>query len=89
MFDGKCSNNLVVKTHDICLRAVYNTKTESYRDLLHIYGETGIHKQKIQLLVIKISKGLNKLSRSFAWNYYNQKKKPYNLRRKHLLKLNM
>ena len=36
----------------------------------------------------EIYKCLNKISPPFRWDYYNQKRNHYNLRREHLLKLN-
>ena len=59
MFCGKCSNNLITKTHYRCLRAIYNTQIETYHNLLHINGKTDMHTQNIQLSV-KIWRCLNK-----------------------------
>ena len=36
MFCGKCTNNLIMRTHYRCLQAIYDTQTMIYRDLLHI-----------------------------------------------------
>ena len=88
MFCGKCSNNLIMKTHYRCLRPIYNTQTETYCDLLRINDKIDIHTQNIQILMTEIYKCLNKISPPFTWDYYNQKSNHYNLRRKHLLKLN-
>ena len=38
MFCGKCSNNLKMKTHYRCLRAIYNIQTKTYLDLFCING---------------------------------------------------
>ena len=51
MFCGKCSNNLIMKTHYRCLRAIYNTQTKTYWDLLRINGKIDIHTQNIQILM--------------------------------------
>ena len=88
MFCGNCSNNLIMKTHYRCLRVIYNTQTKTYRSLLHINGKIDIHTQNIQILMNEIYKFLNKISPPFTWDYYNQKSNHYNLRGKHLLKLN-
>ena len=88
MFRGKCSNNLIMKTHFRCLRAIYNTQTKTYRDLLRVNGKIDIHTQNIQILMAEIYKCLNKISLPFTWDYYIQKSNNYNLRREHLLKLN-
>ena len=36
MFCGKMSDNLIVKTHYRILRAIYDTQTRSYEELLHL-----------------------------------------------------
>ena len=88
MFCGKCSNSLIMKTHYRCLKAIYNTQTKTYRDLLCINGKIDIHTQNIQILIIEIYKCLNKISPPFTWDYHNQKSNHCNLRGKHLFKLN-
>ena len=88
MFFGKCSNNLIMKTHYQCLRAIYNTQTKTYRDLLCINGKIDIHTQNIQILMTEIYKCLNKINPLFTWDYYNQKSNHYSLRNDHLLNLN-
>ena len=87
MFCGKCSNKLIMKTHYRCLRAIYNTQTKTYRDLLRINSKIDIHRQNIQILVTEVYKCLNKISPPFTWDYYNQKSNHYNLRMEHLSKL--
>lgn len=47
MFCGKCTNNLIMRTHYRCLQAIYDTQTKIYRDLLHINGKINIHPQNI------------------------------------------
>ena len=61
--------NLIVKTYYQCLRAIYNTQTKKYRDLLHINGKIDIHTQNIQILMTEIYKCLNEISPTFTWNY--------------------
>ena len=80
-----CSNNLIMKTHYRCLRAIYNTQTRTYPDLLRINGKINIHTQNIQILMTEIYKCVNKISLPFTWDYYNKKSNHYNLRREHLL----
>ena len=87
MFCGKCSNNLIMKTHYRCLRAIHNTQTKRYRDLLRINGNIDTHWQNIQILMTDIFKCLNKISPPFAWDYYIQRSNHYKLRREHLLNL--
>ena len=88
MFCGKCSNNLVMKTHCRCSRAIYKTQTKTYRDLVHINGKIDIYTQNIQILITESYKCLIKISPPFTWDYYNQKCNHYSLRGKNLLKLN-
>ena len=88
MFYGKCSNKLIMKTHCRCLRAIYNTQTKTYCDLLRINGKIDMHTQNIQILMTEIYKFLNKISPPVTWDYYNQKSNHCNLRRDHLLNLN-
>ena len=66
MFCGKCRNNLIMKIHCRCLRAIYDTQIETYQDLFRISGKTNIHTQDIQLLMTEIYKCLNKLSPLFS-----------------------
>ena len=73
MFRGKYSNKLIMKTHYRCLRAIYNTQTKTYRDLLRINTKINIHTQNIPILMTKFYKCLNKISPPFTWDYYNQK----------------
>ena len=87
-FYRKCSNNLIMKTHYQCLRATYNTQIKTYRDLLHINGKIDIHTQSIQISMTEIYECLTIISPSFTWDYYNKKVNHYNLRQKHLSKLN-
>ena len=77
-----------MKTHYRCLRAIYNTQTKTYRDLLHINGKINIHTENIQILMTEIYKCLNKIISPITWDYYNPKSNHYNMRGKHLLKLN-
>ena len=88
IFCGKCSNNFIMKIHYRCLRAFYDTKTKTFRDLLCINGKIDIHTQNIQVLMTEIYICLNEISPPFAWDNYNQKSNYHNLRREHLLKLN-
>ena len=43
IFCGKMSDNLIVKTHYRTLRAIYDTQTRSYEELLHLSGKKKIH----------------------------------------------
>ena len=88
MFCGKCSNNLIMKTHYRCLIAIHNTQTKRYRDLLRINGNIYTHWQNIQILKPDIFKCLNKINPPFTWDYYIQRSNHYKRRREHLLKLN-
>ena len=47
MFCGKVSDNLIVKTHYRILRAIYDTQTRSYEELLHLSGKKKIHTQNL------------------------------------------
>ena len=48
MFSGTISDILIVKTHYRTLRAIYDTQTQSYEELLHLSGKTkSIHKSPI------------------------------------------
>ena len=40
MFCGKMSDNLIVKIHYRTPRAIYDTQTQSYEELLHLSGKT-------------------------------------------------
>ena len=70
MFCGKMSDNLVVKTHCRTLRAIYDTQTLSYEELLHLSVEKKIHTQNLQILMVEVYKCLNNISPRFTWDYF-------------------
>ena len=81
------SDNLIVKTHFRTLRAIYDTQTRSYEELLHLSGKKKIHMQNLQILVVEVYKCLNNISPPFTWDYFKQKNTPYHLRNTQLLEL--
>ena len=87
MFCGKMSDNLIVKTHYRTLRAIYDTQTRSYEELLHLSGKKKIHTQNLQILMVEVYKCLNNISPPFTWDYFKQKNTPYHLRNTQLLEL--
>ena len=87
MFYGKISDNLIVKTHYRTLRAIYDSQTRSYEELLHLSGKKKIHTQNLQILMVEIYKCLNNISPPFTWDFFEQKNNPYNLRNTQLLEL--
>ena len=87
MFCGKMSDNLIVKTHYRTLRAIYDTQTRSYEELLHLSGKKKIHTQNLQILMVEVYKCLNNISPPFTWDYFKQNNNPYNLRNTQLLEL--
>ena len=87
MFCGKMSDNLIVRTHYRTLRAIYDTQTRSYEELLHLSGKKKLHTQNLQILMVEVYKCLNNLSPLFTWDYFEQKNNPYYLRNAQLLEL--
>ena len=87
MFCGKMSDNLIVKTHYRTLRAIYDTQTRSYEELLHLSGKKKIHTQNLQILMVEVYKCLNNISLPFIWDYFKQKNTPCHLRNTQLLEL--
>ena len=85
MFCGKMSDNLIVKTHYRTLRAIYDTQTRSYEDLLQLSGEKKIHMQNLQILMVEVYKCLSNISPPFTWDYFKQKYTPYHLRKRNCL----
>ena len=85
MFCGKMSDTLIVKTHYRTLRAIYDTQTRSYEELLHLSGKKKIHTQNLQILMVEVYKCLNNISPPFTWDYFKQKNNAYNLRNTQLL----
>ena len=49
MFWGKMSDNLIVKIHYRTLRAICDTRTRSYEELLDLSGKKEIHTQNSKL----------------------------------------
>ena len=80
MFCGKMSDSLIVKTHYKTLRAIYDTQTRSYEELLHLSGKKKIHTQNLRILMVEVYKCFNSISPSFAWGYFKQENTPYHLR---------
>ena len=66
MFCSKISDNLIVKTHYRTLRAIYDTQTRSYEELLHLSGKEKVHTQNLQILMFEVYKCLNNISPSFT-----------------------
>ena len=58
MFSGKMSDNLIRKAHYGALRAIYDTQTQSYKELLHLGGKNKIHAQNLQVLMVEVYKCL-------------------------------
>ena len=87
MFYGKMSDNLIVKTHYRTLRAIYDTQTRSYEELLHLNGKKKIHTQNLQILMVEVYKCLSSIGPPFTWDYFKQKDNPYNLRNTQLFEL--
>ena len=87
MFCGKMRDNVTVKTHYRTLRAIYDTQTRSYEELLHLRRKKKIHTQNLQILMVEVSKCLNNISLPFTWDYFKQKITAYHLRNTQLLEL--
>ena len=87
MFCGKSCDDLIVKTHYRTLRAIYDTQTRSYEELLDLTGKKKIHTQNLQILMVKEYECLNNINPHFTWDYLKQKNNPYNLRNTQLLEL--
>ena len=66
MFCGKMSYNLIVKTHYRTLRAIYDTQTRLYEELLHLSEKKKIHMQNLQILMVELYKYLNNGARKNA-----------------------
>ena len=66
MFCSKISDNLIVKTHYRTLRAIYDTQTRSYEELLHLSGKEKVHTQNLQILMFEVYKCLHNISPSFT-----------------------
>ena len=81
------TDNLIVKTHYRAFRAIYDTQTRSYEELLHLSGKKKIHTQNLLTLMVEVYKCLNNISPPFTWDCFKQKNDPYNLRNTQLLEL--
>ena len=68
------SDNLIVKTHYRTLRAIYDTETRSYVEILQKTGKKKLHTQNLQILMVQVYKFLNNVSPPFTWDYFKQKK---------------
>ena len=87
MFCGNFMNdNLIVKTHYRTLRAIYDTQTRSYEELLHLSRKKKSNTQNLQILMVEVYKCLSNTSPPFTWDYFKQNNNPYNLRNTQLSK---
>ena len=66
MFCGKMRDNVTVKTHYRTLRAIYDTQTRSYEELLGLSGKKKIDTQNLQILMVEVYKCLNNISPPFT-----------------------
>ena len=87
MFCGKMSDNLIVNTHYRTLRAIYDTQTRLYEELLNLSEKKKIHTQNLQILMVEVYKCLNNISPPFTWDCFKQKNTLYHLRNAQLLEL--
>ena len=87
IFYDKMSDNPIVKTQYRALKAICDTQTRSYEELLHLSQKKKIHTQNLQILMIGVYKCLNNISLSFTCDYFKQKINPDNLRNKQQLEL--
>ena len=87
MLCGKMSDNLIVRTYYKILRAIYDTQTQSYEEVLHLSGKKKIHTQNLQILMVEVYKYLSNISPNFTWDYFKQKNTLYHLRNTQLLEL--
>ena len=69
------SDNLIMKTHYRTLRAIYDTKTQLYEELLDLGGKKKTHTQNLGILISEVYKSLNNISLPFIWDYFKKKKK--------------
>ena len=79
MFCDKMNDNIIVKTHYGTLRALYDTQTRSYDELLDLSGKKKTDTQNLQILIAELCKCLRNISAPFTWNYFKQKSNPFNL----------
>ena len=66
MFCSKMRDNVTVKTHYRTLRAIYDTQTRSYEELLDLSGKKKIDTQNLQILMVEVYKCLNNISPPFT-----------------------
>ena len=63
-----------MKTHDRTFRAIYDTQTRSYEELIDLSGKKKVHTRNLQILMVEVYKCLNNLSpplTSEMCNYLN------------------
>ena len=66
MLCGKMGDNLIVKTHYSPLRAIYDTQTRSYEELLDLSGKKKTHTQNLQILMDEVYKCLSNIRPPFT-----------------------
>ena len=73
MFCGKMSGNLIMKNHYRKLKAIYDTQTRSYEELLELRWKKKIYIQNLQILMAEVYKCLNNIRPPFTWDFFKQK----------------
>ena len=59
MFHSRKLNNKIKRTHEKCLRIVYNDNTSSYEELLEIDNSISGHHRNMQILATELYKIVN------------------------------
>ena len=87
MFCGKEANHKINRTHKRALRIPHNDYDSSLNILLKKSDTVTIHIKNLQKLMLQIYKSMNHLNPSYIWHIHERKEIQYDLRTKHLCKL--
>ena len=87
MFCGKEANHKINRTHKRALRILHNDYDSSLNTLLKKSDTVTIHIKNLQKLMLEIYKSMNHLIPSYIWHIHERKEIQYDLRTKHLCKL--
>ena len=87
MFCGKEANHKINRTHKRALRIPHNDYDSSLNTLLKKSDTVSIHIKNLQKLMLEIYKSMNHLNPSYIWHSHEKKEIQYDLRTKHLCKL--
>ena len=81
------ANEEISRIHKRGLRRLYNDFNSNFEEPLARSGETTVHLQNLEKLLLEVFKSLHQINPAFMWELFERKEVNYNLRNKDLLRI--